>query len=54
MNKFYAVIQITAQDGSLQAIKEDFAMYCEKHGDCKVVSITEQRPEQIEMAGFGK
>lgn len=54
MNKVYALIAIYAPDGHLQAIKEDLAMYCEKHGDCKVVSITEQKPEQMEMAGFGK
>jgi hypothetical protein len=49
----YAVISINAPSGALCGIKETLAMYCERFGDCKVVSITEKLPEQLEMEAIG-
>ena len=37
----HAVIEINAPSGALQGIKESLAMYCERFGDCKVISIKE-------------
>lgn len=35
------VVQVDRPTGQAIGVKEDLAMYCEKFGDVKVVSITE-------------
>lgn len=46
-------IQIDAPLGLAGGVKEDLAMYCERFGDAKVISVTEQKPRQVKMDGFG-
>ena len=52
------VIEVDAPPYMAHAVKEDLAMYMERRGDCRVVSIEEvaQRYEQtrIEMPRGGK
>lgn len=43
-------VQVAAPPGSEQAIKEVLAMYLERFGDTRVVSIKEDIPQQL---GFG-
>lgn len=40
--KYIMTVEITS-DLPIEAIKEDLAMYCEKHGDVKVTEVTEKR-----------
>lgn len=44
------ILQVNAPSGSEQGIKESLAMYIERFGDVRVVSIKEDVPEQM---GFG-
>lgn len=43
-------VQVAAPPGSEQAIKEVLAMYLERFGDTRVISIKEDVPQQL---GFG-
>ena len=45
-------IQINTSD-DLIGVKEDIAMRLEPLGDVRVVSITEDTPEQLHVAGYG-
>ena len=46
-------VHVNAPAGQAIGIKEDFAMYLEKWGDAKVVSV-EQRPQtQVEQMTMG-
>ena len=45
------VIQVAAPSGAAQGVKEWLAMCLEKFGDTKVVSITEDEPEQMKIGG---
>lgn len=40
-------MQVNAPDGSAQAVKEHLAMYLERFGDTKVLSIIEEVPKQM-------
>lgn len=40
-------IEVLRPLGQAIGIKEDLAMYCERFGDARVVSVTEERPEQM-------
>lgn len=40
--EYIFTIKITS-DLPIEAIKEDLAMYCEKHGDVKVTAVNEKR-----------
>lgn len=42
-------IEVDAPSGKAIGIKEDLAMYVEKYGDTRVVSIEEVTLEQIKM-----
>lgn len=44
-------IQCDRPLGQAIGIKEDLAMYLERFGDCKVVSIVETKEEQLEILG---
>ena len=46
------ILKVNAPSGQAIGIKEDAAMYFEKFGDTKVVSITEDEPEQLGMKGM--
>ncbi len=46
-------VQVNAPPGSAIGIKEDLALYLERFGDTKVVSITEKVPEQLRLEGTG-
>lgn len=43
------VIEVNAPSGKAIGIKEDVAMYLERYGDSRVVSVTEDAPQQIRM-----
>ena len=43
------VLQIDRPAGQAIGVKEDLAMYCEKFGDTRVVSVTEIFPEQLSI-----
>ena len=42
-------IKVAAPSGAAQGVKEHLAMCLEKFGDTKVVSITEDEPEQMRL-----
>lgn len=42
-------IQVAAPEGAAQGVKEHLAMCLEPFGDTRVVSITEDEPEQMSM-----
>jgi hypothetical protein len=44
-------IQVAAPSGAAQGVKEHLAMCLERFGDTKVVSITEDEPEQMKIGG---
>ena len=46
-------LQVGAPPGQAIGIKEDIAMRLEPLGDVRVVSITEDTPEQLHVAGYG-
>ena len=46
-------IQVGAPPGQAIGVKEDIAMRLEPLGDVRVVSITEDTPEQLHVAGYG-
>ena len=47
------VAQVNAPPGHAIGIKEDIAMRLEALGDVRVVSVTEDAPEQLHVAGYG-
>lgn len=47
-------IECDAPTGSAIGVKEDLAMYLERFGDCRVVSIVETQPEQMKLMERGK
>lgn len=50
-NVMYTItVQVDAPPGSEQSIKEVLAMYLERFGDTRVISIKEEIPQQL---GFG-
>lgn len=46
-------LQVGAPPGQAIGVKEDIAMRLEPLGDVRVVSITEDTPEQLHIAGYG-
>lgn len=46
------VIQVNAPEGAAQAVKEALAMYMERYGDTKVISIQEELPQQMGFGGY--
>lgn len=46
------VLQVDRPPGQAIGVKEDLAMYCEKFGDARVVSVTETHPEQMRLDGI--
>jgi len=45
------IVEVDRPAGQAIGVKEDLAMYCEKLGDARVVSVTETRPEQLKIGG---
>lgn len=45
-------IQVNAQSGTAIGIKEDLAMYLERYGDARVVSVVEERTDYRQMELF--
>lgn len=43
------VVEVDAPAGQAIGIKEDLAMYMERYGDCRVVSIAEDVPDQMKL-----
>lgn len=46
-------LKIGTPPGQTIGVKEDIAMRLEPLGDVRVVSITEDTPEQLHVAGYG-
>ncbi len=44
-------IQVDRPAGQAIGVKEELAMYCERFGDARVVSVTETCPEQMKIGG---
>lgn len=42
-------VQVDAPPGQAVGIKEALAMYLERYGDSRVVSVVEREPEQIRL-----
>ena len=42
-------IQVNAPQGAAQGVKEALAMWLERFGDARVVSVTEDEPEQMSL-----
>lgn len=49
MNVLTITIQVKAPAGQAIGIKEDLAQHLERYGDARVVSITEDLPEQLRI-----
>lgn len=45
-------IQVNAPPDAAQGVKEALAMWLERYGDARVVSVTEDEPEQMRMEGM--
>jgi len=45
-------VHVDAPPGQAIGIKEDLALYLEKFGDSRVVSIIEKGPEQLQVEDF--
>lgn len=45
-------IQVNARSGMAIGIKEDLAMYLERYGDARVVSVVEERTDYRQMELF--
>ena len=46
-------LQVDAPPGRAIGIKEHLAMYCERFGDTRVISIEEQKPREMEQMEIG-
>lgn len=44
-------VQVDRPAGQAIGVKEELAMYCERFGDVRVVSVTETHPEQMKIGG---
>lgn len=42
-------IQVNAPPDAAQSVKEALAMWLERFGDARVVSVTEDEPEQMQI-----
>ncbi|MGN1058692.1 MAG: hypothetical protein ACI4Q7_05010 [Candidatus Avelusimicrobium sp.] len=42
-------IRVDAAEDQAQAVKEALAMYLERYGDTRVISITAEKPEQLKI-----
>lgn len=47
------IVQVDAPPGQAIGIKEDLAQHLEQFGDAKVVSVTENLPEQLQLGASG-
>ena len=46
------VVRVNAPPDAAQSVKEALAMWLERYGDARVVSVTGDRPEQMRMEGM--
>ncbi len=47
------IIQVDASPGQAIGVKEDLAQHLERFGDARVVSVTEDQPEQLQLGASG-
>ena len=47
------VAQVNAPPGHAIGVKEDIAMRLEALGDVRVISVSEDTPEQLHVEGYG-
>lgn len=47
------IVQVNAPPGHAIGVKEDIAMRLEVLGDVRVISVTEDTPEQLHVEGYG-
>ncbi len=47
------IVQVDAPPGQAIGIKEDLAQHLERFGDARVVSVTEDLPEQLQLGASG-
>lgn len=45
-------IRVNAPPDAAQSVKEALAMWLERFGDARVVSVTGEMPEQMRMEGY--
>ena len=45
-------IKVNAPPGMAQGVKEALAMFLERYGDTRVVSIVEDNPKQTKIGGY--
>ena len=45
-------MRVDAPYGAAQGVKEALAMTCERFGDTRAISVTEQQPEQLSFGGM--
>ena len=45
------VVRVNAPPDAAQGVKEALAMWLERFGDARVVSVTEDKPEQMNIWG---
>lgn len=43
------VVRVNAPPDAAQGVKEALAMWLERYGDARVVSVTEDKPEQMSL-----
>lgn len=46
------VVRVNAPPDAAQGVKESLAMWLERYGDARVVSVTGEMPEQMRMEGM--
>lgn len=46
------VVRVNAPPDAAQSVKEALAMWLERFGDARVVSVTGEMPEQMRMEGY--
>lgn len=46
------VVRVNAPPDAAQGVKEALAMWLERYGDARVVSISGDMPEQMRMEGY--
>ena len=44
-------VRVDAPPGTAQGVKEALAMFLEKYGDVRMVTVQEDAPEQIKIGG---
>lgn len=53
MVKIRAIVEFYVPSWTLQGVKEDFAMYCERYRDGRLVAFEELRSKEYEQMRIG-